>query len=80
MTSTLPGSRIGSEATAPARGQHNPLLQPWRGPHGGVPPFDTMRIEHLRPALEAGMAEQLDYIPMPEAVKVAVRKKWAEVH
>ena len=59
MTSTLPGSRIGSEATAPARGQHNPLLQPWRGPHGGVPPFDTMRIEHLRPALEAGMAEQL---------------------
>ncbi len=26
-----------------------------------------------------GLAEQLDYIPMPEAVKVAVRKKWQEV-
>ncbi len=26
-----------------------------------------------------GLAEQLDYIPMPEAVKAAVRKKWQEV-
>jgi len=27
-----------------------------------------------------GLAEQLDYIPLPEAVKAAVRKKWQEVH
>ena len=27
-----------------------------------------------------GLAEQLDYIPLPAAVKLMVRKKWAEVH
>src|SRR5688572_8528892 len=37
----------------------NPLLLPWTGPHGGVPPFDRVQVEHLKPALEAGMAEQL---------------------
>ncbi|MBP9591997.1 MAG: dipeptidyl carboxypeptidase II, partial [Steroidobacteraceae bacterium] len=37
----------------------NPLLAPWTGPFGGVPPFDEARVEHLKPALEAGMAEQL---------------------
>jgi peptidyl-dipeptidase Dcp len=37
----------------------NPLLTPWTGPHGGVPPFDRARVEHLTPALEAAMAEAL---------------------
>src|SRR5687768_6364868 len=37
----------------------NPLLQTWSGPYGGVPPFDKARIEHFKPALEAGMAESL---------------------
>ena len=37
----------------------NPLLQSWTGPHGGLPPFDRVRVEHFVPALEAGMAEQL---------------------
>ena len=37
----------------------NPLLQPWTGPYGGVPPFDKIRVEHFRPALEAAMAENL---------------------
>ena len=37
----------------------NPLLAPWTGPFGGVPPFDVVRVEHFEPALEAGMAEQL---------------------
>jgi phosphate transport system substrate-binding protein len=27
-----------------------------------------------------GLAEQLDYIPMPDSVKAMARKKWAEVH
>lgn len=36
----------------------NPLLVPWTGPYGGVPPFDKIRPEHFAPALEAGMAEQ----------------------
>ena len=40
----------------------NPLLAPWSGPHGGVPPFDQVRVEHFRPALEAAMAEQLSEI------------------
>src|SRR5262245_3258965 len=37
----------------------NPLLAPWGGPYGGVPPFDRARPEHLGPALEAAMAENL---------------------
>jgi peptidyl-dipeptidase Dcp len=37
----------------------NPLLAPWTGPFGGVPPFDAVRVEHFKPALEAGMGEKL---------------------
>jgi peptidyl-dipeptidase Dcp len=37
----------------------NPLLVPWSGPHGGVPPFGAVKVEHFTPALEAAMAEQL---------------------
>ena len=37
----------------------NPLLPRWTGPYGGVPPFDQVRIEHFKPALESAMAEQL---------------------
>jgi peptidyl-dipeptidase Dcp len=42
------------EATVP-----NPLLAPWTGPHGGVPPFDKVEVALFEPALEAAMAEQL---------------------
>jgi peptidyl-dipeptidase Dcp len=38
---------------------NNPLLAPWTGPHGGVPPFDKVKVEYFKPALEAAMAEQL---------------------
>jgi len=37
----------------------NPLLEPWSGPYGGVPPFDRVKVEHFKPALETAMAEQL---------------------
>jgi peptidyl-dipeptidase Dcp len=37
----------------------NVLLAPWTGPYGGVPPFDKVRVADLKPALEAGMAQQL---------------------
>jgi peptidyl-dipeptidase Dcp len=37
----------------------NPLLNPWKGPYGGVPPFDRIKVEHFKPALEAGMAQNL---------------------
>jgi peptidyl-dipeptidase Dcp len=37
----------------------NPLLVPWTGPYGGVPPFDKVKVELIQPALEAAMAEKL---------------------
>jgi peptidyl-dipeptidase Dcp len=37
----------------------NPLLAPWDGPFGGVPPFDRVRTADFAPALEAAMDEQL---------------------
>jgi len=46
-------------AAAPAANPANPLLAKWSGPYGGVPPFDAVRVEHFKPALEAAMAEQL---------------------
>ncbi len=33
------------------------LLNAWTGPHGGVPPFDTVKVAHLAPALDAAMNE-----------------------
>jgi peptidyl-dipeptidase Dcp len=39
--------------------QTNPLIPKWSGPYGGVPPFDQVKVEHFRPALEQAMAEQL---------------------
>ncbi|CAH9063709.1 Dipeptidyl carboxypeptidase [Pseudoalteromonas holothuriae] len=39
--------------------QSNPLLQKFKGPYQGVPQFDKMDLADLKPALEAGMAEQL---------------------
>ncbi len=44
-----------SEANAAA----NPLLSRWEGPYGGLPPFDRVQVAQFRPALEAGMAENL---------------------
>jgi peptidyl-dipeptidase Dcp len=40
----------------------NPLLPEWTGPHGGLPPFDRVQVEHFAPALEAAMGEQLAQI------------------
>jgi peptidyl-dipeptidase Dcp len=40
----------------------NILLAEWKGPYNGVPAFDKMNIEDLKPALEAGMALQLEEI------------------
>ncbi|HEV7242681.1 MAG TPA: M3 family metallopeptidase [Thermoanaerobaculia bacterium] len=44
--------------TAPAVPE-NPLLKSWTGPYSGVPPFDQVRVEDFKPALEAAMAENL---------------------
>ena len=36
----------------------NPLLAPWTGPYGGVPPFDKVKPELFAPAFEIAIAEQ----------------------
>ncbi|MET0518705.1 MAG: M3 family metallopeptidase [Burkholderiaceae bacterium] len=48
-------TKVAASKTAPAL---NPLLAPWGGPHGGVPPFDQVRVEQLGPALDSAMASQ----------------------
>ena len=48
-----------AEAAAGAGASGNVLLEEWTGPHGGVPAFDAMDLEHVKPALEAGMAMHL---------------------
>ncbi|HEX8899941.1 M3 family metallopeptidase [Vitreimonas sp.] len=64
------GSQISAEAVAAhqaaqaevarlsAQANQDPLLKPWTGPHGGVPPWDQARVELLAPALELGLALQ----------------------
>ena len=47
--------------TVPAR-PDSILLAAWTGPYGGVPPFDHVRVQDFKPALEAGMREQIDEI------------------
>ena len=37
----------------------NPLVAKWSGPHGGVPPFDQVKVEYFKPALEQAMSEHL---------------------
>ena len=36
----------------------NPLVAPWRGPYGGVPPWDQVRPELVSDAFEAALMEQ----------------------
>ena len=42
-----------------AAGDPAVLLAKWEGPYGGVPPFDKVRVEDFKPAMEAAMAENL---------------------
>ncbi len=46
-------------STSASAAPSNPLLAPWAGPYGGVPPFDEASPALLAPALEAGMTEHL---------------------
>ncbi|MGB7491521.1 MAG: M3 family peptidase, partial [Thermoanaerobaculia bacterium] len=43
-------------------GQDNILLAEWVGPYGGVPAFDQMDLEAVRPALETGMELNLQEV------------------
>jgi peptidyl-dipeptidase Dcp len=58
LTALAAAGTAQAASTAEAK-VHNPLLAPWTGPHGGVPPFDLVKVEQFKPALEAGMAETL---------------------
>jgi len=42
--------------------ESNVLLAQWSGPYGGVPAFDRMKLEDLKPALEAAMARKLEEV------------------
>jgi peptidyl-dipeptidase Dcp len=48
-----------TSAAVDAAGHANPLLAPWSGPYGGVPPFDRVEVRHFGPALETAMTENL---------------------
>ncbi len=43
------------EASANAAPTVSPLLAPWTGAHGGLPPLDRVRVEEFEPALLEGM-------------------------
>lgn len=34
----------------------NPLLEEWKGPHGGLPPFERVQASQFRPAFETAIA------------------------
>ncbi|HXG57018.1 MAG TPA: M3 family metallopeptidase [Vicinamibacterales bacterium] len=46
------------QAQTPATVGTNPLLKPWSGPYGGVPPWDEAKPEHFSGAFDAALAEQ----------------------
>src|SRR6185295_20268697 len=50
---------IGNSSAMHMNTEDNPLLAKWEGPYGGIPPFDRVQIPLFKPALEAGMAENL---------------------
>jgi peptidyl-dipeptidase Dcp len=52
-------SEGGSAPPAAAAAGPNPMVAPWTGPFGGLPPFEKVRVADFKPALEAAMAEQL---------------------
>ena len=35
--------------------EDNPVSAPWKGPYGGVPAFDKIKVEHFKPAIMAGI-------------------------
>ncbi len=53
---TLP---LDADAAPPAAAGANPLLAPWSGPFGGVPPFNKVRVGDFKPALGTAMAAEL---------------------
>ncbi|WZL89329.1 M3 family metallopeptidase [Salinimicrobium sp. 3283s] len=66
-SSTAPATPTNSDETVQKTTMKNDLLQEWTGPYGGVPRFDEMKLEDLKPALEQGMASHLQEVLMISA-------------
>ena len=60
-TETAAPAESASEAATevPAETEDNILLAEWTGPYGGVPAFDKMDLDALKPALQIGMDRNL---------------------
>src|SRR5687768_3782930 len=52
-----PGAHPQARASQPAAAA-NPLVAPWAGPYGGVPPWDHAKPENFPAALQAALDEQ----------------------
>ncbi|HNQ88252.1 MAG TPA: M3 family metallopeptidase [Verrucomicrobiota bacterium] len=51
----------------------NPLAAEWKGPHGGVPPFDQVEVAHFKPAFAQAIQATRDEIrALAEAADPAV--------
>jgi peptidyl-dipeptidase Dcp len=55
-TAQAPQQAPATLAAAPSTA--NPLLAPWPGPYGGVPPWDRVTADLFPPAFESAVAEQ----------------------
>ncbi len=66
-SSTAPATPSDPNETVQKTTMKNDLLQEWTGPYGGVPRFDEMKLEDLKPALEQGMASHLQEVLMISA-------------
>jgi peptidyl-dipeptidase Dcp len=60
QTTTETTTTTTTEVSAPApEVSSNPVLAPWAGPYGGVPPFDKVQVSDIAPAMETAMSEAL---------------------
>jgi peptidyl-dipeptidase Dcp len=67
LAAALAASTVAMAAGEPTEAQlkiAEPLVAPWTGPYGGVPPFDKVKVDALGPALEVGMARNLAEIEL----------------
>ena len=49
---------VGQSASSASPVPSNPLIDAWKGPFGGVPPWDAVRAEAFPVAFEAALAEE----------------------
>ncbi len=62
MLTAIFGCANSPDVTNEQKTMSNPLLQTWTGPYEGVPAFDEMKIELVKPAIRKGMQLHLEEI------------------